>query len=105
MNQKNPFLHCIFQTANLYSCNFSVPGRENAERSSAGQLAAGSRPRVGHCWKDFYLAVIYFQMQREKGTMICLFLICIVCGKQEKNLHLPTNRYLEESPQWYGEYS
>ena len=84
MNQKNPFLHCIFQTANLYSCNFSVPGRENAERSSAGQLAAGSRPRVGHCWKDFYLAVIYFQMQREKGTMICLFLICIVCGKQEK---------------------
>lgn len=34
LNQKNPFLHCIFQTANLYSCIFLFPG---------GKLQAGLR--------------------------------------------------------------
>ena len=42
MNQKNPFLHCIFQTANLYSFCFYVPGqgkhRAEPRRPAAGWL-------------------------------------------------------------------
>ena len=60
MNQKNPFLHCIFQTANLYSCSSSASGR----RSPARQPVVGNRPKA-----------------RKRSTAHDLFfLICIVCG-------------------------
>ena len=46
------------------------PRRGTVGRSPANQAAVGSRPEARHYRADFCLAVIHFQMQREKGRLI-----------------------------------
>ena len=66
MNQKNPLLHCFFrQQINIPAAVLFL-----AERSTASQPAAGTRPKAGNCRKDFYLAGYLHSDAKRKRQII-----------------------------------